>query len=101
MSTHPDERGVPRQDHYGAGTQPWDTIVEEAWAPEYAAGNILKYLRRTKAPEHSLESARWFYARLGELARGEIGNLTQCWVAEDKLKRLSELLTHEELARLK
>jgi hypothetical protein len=109
-STHLDDRGVVRQDHYGAGVQPWDTIVNEGWAPEYAAGNILKYLRRTKAPVHSLESARWFYARLGELSRGELVSVQ--WSKESQrsyargrasamLVRLKELLTSEEFLRLK
>ena len=65
-------QGVPRQDHYGAGRQPWDDILDAGWAPEFAAGNVLKYLRRSKDPEHSLEAARWYYARLLELSRGEL-----------------------------
>lgn len=72
MSVHLDDRGVPRQDHYGAARQPWDDIVAHGWAPEFAAGNVLKYLRRTKDPEHSLESARWYYARLHELMRSQL-----------------------------
>lgn len=67
MATHLAEDGTVRQDHYGEGEQPWDTIVRLGYAPQFAAGNVLKYLRRTKAPEHSLESARWYYARLHEL----------------------------------
>jgi hypothetical protein len=71
-ATHLDERGVVRQDRYGPSRQPWDDAVDEGWAPEAAALNILKYLRRDKEPAHSLESARWYYARLRELSRGEL-----------------------------
>ena len=48
--------------------KPWDVIVCLGWGPEFAAGNVLKYLRRTKEPEHSLESARWYWQRLVDLA---------------------------------
>jgi hypothetical protein len=67
MSTYQADDGTIRQDHYGTGRQPWDDIVDQGWAPEFAAGNILKYLRRTKDPEHSAESARWYWLRLIEL----------------------------------
>ena len=68
----PGTLGEPRKAHYGAGRQPWDIILDAGWAPEYAAGNVLKYMRRTKDPEHSLESARWFYARLYEMMVGRL-----------------------------
>jgi hypothetical protein len=59
-----------RQAHYGAGKQPWDVIVQETpWAVAFAAANVLKYLRRTKAPEHSLQSARWYHKRLREWSK--------------------------------
>jgi len=57
---------TPRKAHYGDGEQPWDVIVRLGWGPAFAAGNVLKYLRRSKHPEHSLESAAWYYARLVE-----------------------------------
>ena len=58
------DRGDGRKAHYGDGRQPWDVIIELGWEPEWLAGNIIKYLRRTKEPEHSLESARIYYRRL-------------------------------------
>ena len=115
MSTHLDERGVVRQDHYGAGRQPWDDVLDEGWAPEACAHAILKYLRRTKAPEHSLESARWFYDRLYELSRGDLlprsarpgaahENRNRSMAmgrASAVLARLREVLTPEEIRSLR
>ena len=89
--THADDRGVVRQDHYGAGRQPWDDIVEQGWAIEFSAGNVLKYLRRTKEPEHSLESARWYLTRLHEFGDSAL-------TVRDALYRL---LTPAELRRLR
>ena len=57
-----------RKEWYGDGEQPWDAIVRAGWGPEFAAGNIVKYLRRTKDREHSLQSAQWYWQRLHELA---------------------------------
>lgn len=59
--THAGADGTVRQDHYGAGRQPWDDIVDAGWGPAFAAGNVLKYLRRPdKNPldpvRHSLEA---------------------------------------------
>jgi hypothetical protein len=54
----PGPDGTVRKAHYGDGVQPWDLIVAAGWAPEFAAGCVLRYLRRTKDPDHSLESAR-------------------------------------------
>ena len=42
--------GTTRKAHYGQGKQPWDYIVEAGWAPEFAAGCVLRYLRRDKGP---------------------------------------------------
>lgn len=64
--TAPRDDGTIRKAHYGAGRQPWDDIVDAGWSVEFAAANVLKYLRRTKDPEHSLAAARWYYARLRE-----------------------------------
>lgn len=58
------DRGDGRKAHYGDSVQPWDIILASGWGPAFAAANVVKYLRRTKSPEHSLESARWYYARL-------------------------------------
>lgn len=63
---------APRKSWYGDGRQPWDDIVDAGWAPEFCAGNVLKYLRRDKTPEHSLESARWYHAQLVEMSRGKL-----------------------------
>lgn len=57
------DRGDGRKIHYGAGRQPLDDIIEKGWAPEFCAGNVLKYLRRDKNRGHSIESAR-FYSNL-------------------------------------
>lgn len=65
---HDGTDGTKRKDHYGAGKQPWDTIKVLGWAPMFAASNVIKYLRRTKDPEHSVESARWYYAQLKDMA---------------------------------
>jgi hypothetical protein len=91
--THTADDGTVRQDHYGAGRQPWDNIVGLGWAPHFAAGNVLKYLRRTKEPEHSLASARWYWARLREMS-------TTRTSAGWAMKQLREELTADELDRL-
>lgn len=106
----PGPNGEQRKTHYGEGRQPWDEILDALWAPEFAAGNILKYLRRVKDPDHSLESARWYYARLVEMMRGRslptslskashvsrfIGRAAAVMV------RLEELLTADEKERLR
>lgn len=69
-----EDRGDGRKTHYGSGRQPWDDIVEAGWGPPFAASNVLKYLRRTKDLEHSLESARWYWQRLNEMTT----SLTPC-----------------------
>ena len=90
---------APRKPWYGTGTQPWDTIRETGWAPHFAAGNVLKYLRRDKAREHSLESARWYYRELARL--GVVGSNPHCAEAAITLARLMHLLTFEELELLR
>ena len=89
---------VPRKAHYGQGIQPYDIIVAEGWGPAFAAANVVKYIRRTKSPEHSLESARWYYARLYEGASGPIESRGD-W--ESALSRLELLLTKDEVVRLR
>jgi hypothetical protein len=105
--THLDERGTPRQAHYGAGRQPWDDVLDAGWAPEFCAGNVLKYLRRDKERQHSVESARWYYRRLVELSRGEIRPSGVSPYRQDHPRRaqnvwkeLHELLTLDELTVL-
>ena len=86
--------GTARMAHYGQGEQPWDTIKRTGWGPAFAASNVLKYLRRTKELQHSLESAKWYYVELTKLAKGDVG-------AAFILRRLDRhLLTDEEKARL-
>jgi hypothetical protein len=82
-----------RQDHYGTGRQAWDDIVEYGWGPAFAAGNVLKYLRRDKAAEHSLESARWYWRQLVERSSG----VNDWWCCAQQLRIA---LTADELGRL-
>lgn len=65
----PGADGSRRKAHYGDGEQPWDAMLRMGIAAQFAAGSILKYLRRTKDPEHSLESARWYYEQLKKLTK--------------------------------
>jgi len=90
---------VTRKDHYGSGKQPWDTMVELGIAPGFAAGNILKYLRRSKEPAHSEESARWYYMRLKELAH-EPPNDACALTAPAMLRIVERELNHAEHVRL-
>lgn len=69
--------GTVRKAHYGTGKQPWDTMVEMGIAPEFAAGNVIKNLRRSKDPEHSLESARWYYKQLRGMIDSNLDNLSK------------------------
>ncbi len=53
------------------------------------------YLRRTKDPEHSLESARWYWRRLGEMAgTGRPLNDAYCARAQ-----LYQMLTPDEIEK--
>lgn len=79
MATYPDraapgEDGTVRKAHYGDGRQPWDDIRDAGWAPAFAAGCVLRYLRRAKDREHSIESARWYWERLNALCATEHGD---------------------------
>ncbi len=58
-----------RAAHYGDGVQPWDLIKSARWAPEFAASNALKYVRRylNKNGEDDLKKGRWYYHELIEL----------------------------------
>ena len=70
-----------------------ETIIAQlnkALATEWVC--VLRYLRRTKDPEHSLESARWYWARLHEMAT--IGH------ARYVLGQLRSILSEDEVARL-
>lgn len=89
-----------RKAHYGDGVQPWDVILANGWGPAFAASNVIKYLRRTKNPEHSLESACWYYDRLVEGTAGVIRGAPNApgeWGVA--LDRLELALTTEERLR--
>lgn len=88
----------PRKPWYGSGAQPWDAILASGWGPAFAAANCVKYLRRTKDPVHSLESARWYYARLYEFAAKE-AFVSDPWSVA--LARLEHLLSQEELQKIR
>lgn len=102
-AAHPDQPehlgtdGTVRKDHYGAGKQPWDTTKELGWHPYAAAFNVLKYLRRSKEPEHSLKSARWYYHELQKAAHPSEHNPT----AQGVLTQLHFELTPVEKERLR
>lgn len=95
----------PRKAHYGeSGAQPWDLILAAGWGPAFAAGNVLKYLRRSKNPEHSAESAAWYYDRLVDGAAGHIPNWSNfearmLW--QRALDDLESRLSTEELLRVR
>lgn len=61
--------GTVRKAHYGEGRQPWDDIKDLGWAPHFAAGNALKYVRRYKAKngQDDLEKGRWYFAELSKM----------------------------------
>lgn len=95
--TFADQTGVLRKAYYGPpGTkQPWDVILEQGWAPHFAASNVLKYLRRDKEPEGDLDKARWYWQQLNLLATR--GRSTDAGLA---LVRLIWMLTQGEQAKL-
>jgi|SRR5882762_5594637 len=94
--------GTTRKVHYGEGEQPWDTALRLGWAHHFAATNVLKYLRRAKDEEHSLESAKIYYEWLYELGipNGKFGIYTQSSSAWFAFKDLNNELTTEEQAKL-
>jgi len=97
------DRGDGRKAHYGPGEQPWDTTLKLGWGPHAAAAHVLRYLRRDKAVEHSLQSARVYYGWLKDLAAKDDGGKTigTPWhEAAFTLCQLDEELTAEERARL-
>lgn len=93
--------GSERKAHYGDGKQPWDIIVEQGWGPAFAAANVLKYIRRTKNPEHSFESACWYYDQLRVRALDELKvHVTWGRIWGNALTSLIRVLTKEELERI-
>ena len=87
-----DAAGIQRKAHYGSGRQPWDDIVEAGWAPAFAAGNVLKYVRRAAAKngEDDIAKAKWYLMRL--IARGKDGEQESV----NAVARLAMLLTPDE-----
>ena len=59
--------GTVRQHYYGPSRTLWVDLLDLRWAPAFAAGNVLKYLRRHKDPTDP-DKARWYYAALRGLA---------------------------------
>ncbi len=95
----PGADGSTRKQHYGDGEQPWDTVKRLGWAPEFAAGNILKYLRRSKDVAYSTESARWYWDELKKLmTRGQ--PMAQINRTSDVYRALMNELTNDELKLL-
>jgi len=94
----------PRKAHYGDGVQPWDLILAAGWGPAFAASNVLKYLRRTKNPEHSAESAAWYYDRLVEGCAGKLtaapNPVAEWQTALDKLEMTLTVVERLQARRL-
>lgn len=108
--THVAADGTVRQNHYGAGRQPWDDIRERMSAEAaagFVAGNALKYVRRDAAikgvdRDRDLRHARWYYARLIEAA-ADLGRAPRS--PDERLVRrvlvdLLGILTSEELNQI-
>lgn len=100
------DRGDGRKAHYGPGEQPWDTTLKLGWGPHAAAAHVLRYLRRDKAVEHSLQSARVYYGWLKELANedlrsdGSVRGIDRFFGANETLIDLDAELSAEERGRL-
>lgn len=84
--------GTERKDYYGEGEQPWDTMVRRGWAACFAAGCILKYIRRNKEgqSEHDLESICVYFNWLSKLAEKDT-------IEGDLAREIIEELVNEEL----
>lgn len=93
--------GTVRKSYYGDGVQPWDLMKEIGWAPHFAAGNALKYVRRytNKNGDDDLKKGRWYYAELKKMV---YDNPNDPWnvPAHFALNNLLFLLTDEEIAIL-
>lgn len=68
---HVDAKGIVRKSHYGTGRQPIDDIREIGWGPTFAAGNVLKYIRRAAAKNgvDDIKKAKWYFEELKRLQR--------------------------------
>lgn len=90
--------GTVRQAYYGSGEQPWDVIKRNGWAHHFAAGNVLKYLRREKENRaKDDDKARWYYFAL--LALRGWGNYNPMEV-DATIRQLERDLTVSEKERL-
>lgn len=103
--SHAAPDGTQRLDHYGAGRQPFDEIVDAHWGPEFCAGNALKYVRRDSdakgtGRERDLKHARWYYARLAEMATGRFAAHYDIDHAAAVAVRLDTMLTEAERVAL-
>jgi hypothetical protein len=87
------EDGTVRKSHYGVGRQPWDDFVVMGWAAPFAAGCIIKYMRRTKPDPDDMIDAVWYYVALHKLCATDV-------LAERVLGELETLLTDDEKKRL-
>lgn len=71
--------GTVRKSYYqtdAKGRQPWDVILDASWAPEFAAGNVLKYLRRAKGSDaDDVVKALWYFTELEKLVKVDRGEL--------------------------
>ena len=100
-----DDAGVARKMHYGNRKQPWDSIVEQGWGAQFAAGNVLKYVRRAAAKngEDDIAKANWYFARLHEMAElsARVPSGDAAIAARRTLIALKHELTGTEAALLK
>ncbi len=72
----------------------------QGWAPEFAAGCVLRYLRRDKDHEHSIESARWYWRQLIKISDDSQPHVPGWERAPRIFQDLTKLLTAEEFERL-
>lgn len=93
------EDGTVRKAYYGDGRQPWDDMIDFGWAVEFAAGNVLKYLRRTKDLVASVVKAKWYLARLIEFVNDDT-DTARMNDAKRVAIRLFKALTREEIDQL-
>lgn len=95
-----DANGLARKAHYGDGRQPWDDIKVLGWAPAFAAGNVLKYIRRhaKKNGADDISKARWYYARLlegCEMPTHDTGRW-EFLLYDEAMRKLKSTLTDDE-----
>lgn len=107
--------GTRRMQHYGSGRQPWDDIKALGWGGVFAAGNVLKYLRRNTSQKFAAEAAvvgedalrhadltkaRWYWRALKDLVPDKPRSVAEL-SAFNAYVGLVGLLTPEELALLR